>query len=179
MYTNSSVHNMIHKGINMTILTIKQARATIKLVASAGKKLDERIHTVAVSGLYHFFNSGDLDILSDLVLAMPKSGRGNAFKNWVTKHAAVKWVEKARNNAGGWKKNGDIPEDWASIVDTAEAEPFWLKEDTEAPVFNPKQYASNVRKKLEKEGVSMSDFIAELSGINVPAPAVVPVEVSH
>jgi len=25
----------------------------------------------------------------------------------------------------------------------------------------------------------MSDFIAELSGINVPAPAVVPVEVSH
>jgi len=27
--------------------------------------------------------------------------------------------------------------------------------------------------------VSMSDFIAELSGINVPAPAVVPVEVSH
>ena len=35
----------------MTILTIKQARATIKLVATAGKKLDERIHTVAVSGL--------------------------------------------------------------------------------------------------------------------------------
>ena len=146
----------------MSILTIKQARKTITLIAQAGRKLDERIHSVAVAGLHHFFESGDLDILSDLVLAMPKSARGNALTYWITMHAPVKWDKKARAGKQGYKKNGEIPENWGEIVESANAEPFFNKTDTEQAVFDPDKYAKAVVSKLNKEGFDLGDFIAKL-----------------
>ena len=165
----------------MTIMTKKQAAKTIKLISAAGRKLDERIHSVAVAGLHHFFESGDLDILSDLVLAMPKSARGNALTYWITMHAPVKWDKKARAGKQGYKKNGEIPENWGEIVEAANAEPFFNKADTEQSVFDPDKYAKAVVSKLSKEGFDLEAFIAKLNTAPKPKtqPAVAAPSVTH
>ena len=146
----------------MTMMDKKTALRTISLIASAGKKLDERIHTVAVAGLQHFFMHGDSDILSQLQHAMPKSGRGNALKFWITQHAPLKWDTKSHAGKGGWKKNGEVPEDWAIIVDAAEQAPFYEQVDKEPAQFKPEQYAKTVASKLAKEGMTIDEFIAML-----------------
>lgn len=145
----------------VNVLSIKDARKTISLIATAGRKMDERIHAVAVAGLHHFFESGDLDILSDLVHAMPKSTRGNALHFWITRFAPVKWDKKARAGKGGFKKAGDNPTEWGAVVQEADADPFWNKKDTEERVFNPDKYAASVVSKLIKEGASFDDMMAK------------------
>lgn len=135
----------------MNILSIKQANKENKLIATAGKKLDERIHLVGVSGIAHFLQHGDLTVLTNLCHAMPKSARGNALKFWITKHVKVKWDSKAYEGKGGWKKNGDTElSSWDKIAITmnANAEPFYHKEDKEASVFNPNVSILNLVKKL-------------------------------
>ena len=92
----------------MQLLTLKQAKQTIKLIATAGEKLDERIHLVAVSGLAHFQDHGDTTAITELSKAMPKSARGNRLKQYIQEFAPVKWDSKAFEGTGGFviKKAG-------------------------------------------------------------------------
>ena len=125
----------------MDILTIKQAQATIKLIVSGGKKLDERIHQVGVSGLAHYKEHGDTSTLTALADAMPKSSRGNALKYWITKNANVKWDKKAFNGKGGFVKAKKGEECIANVIEASES-PFWEKTDTEQSVFDAKKAVS-------------------------------------
>lgn len=134
------------------ILTIKDSNKQIKLISVAGKKLDERIHQVGLSGLAHFLQHGDLTILTGLSKAMPKSTRGNALKFWITKYAKVKWNAKAYNGTGGFVKNGDTDlSSWdkIAIIMQADANPFYDKEDKEASQWNPEAAILSLVKKLE------------------------------
>ena len=144
--------------MTMTILTPKQALKTISLIATAGKKLDERIHLVAVSGLSHCLEHGDSTTLTALCNAMPKSGRGNALKEWITEHAPLTWVTKVN----GWKAKGKFEGVIDEVLAHAEANPFYDKKDTAPSVFNADRYMASVVAKLIKEGVNVHDFTQAL-----------------
>lgn len=139
----------------MTVLTMKDAKKTIQLIATAGRKLDERIHTVAVSGVAHCLQHKDTTLISDLVKAMPKSARGNALKFFITKHLPVVWDNKA-HKTGGFKLSKEHGIDSMSAfekiakVKLADAEPFYMKEDKEANVWNPNAALTAYIKKLSK-----------------------------
>lgn len=164
--------------MTINILTLKDATKTIKLIRDAGKKLDERIHLVGVSGMAHFLgidgegnvinDGGDLTALTDLTHAMPRSARGNAFKYWVTKHLPVKWDKKAYGGQGGWKKNGSFEGDAFEVLQAAHAAPFYMKEDTEQAEFDADKYLNTVAGKLRKEiangaDVDVAEFMAKLN----------------
>jgi len=139
----------------MNILSIAKANSTIKLIQTAGAKLDQRIHEVAVSGLYHFFTCGDNTILSNLVKAMPKSTRGNALKFWISQHSnnALRWDNKAHDGTGGYKgKKPDIQTEQVNeLVQAGYDAPFYFKEDKEASVWNPNASIYNLVKKINAE----------------------------
>lgn len=120
----------------MQMLNLKQARATIKLVATAGKKLDERIHQIAVSGINHYLGegNGDTTILTELAHAMPKSARGKALAYWTTKNCNVKWSSKAHAGKGGYVKVNK-KEKPTGTLEAAIAMPFWEK-----PEDGPSQF---------------------------------------
>lgn len=140
----------------MSVLTIKQANKTIKLISEAGRKLDQRIHDVAVSGLAHFLQHGDTTLISELCHAMPRSARGNALKFWMTKHSrnGIKWNAKAHNGKGGWTKAKNAPElsSWEklAIITVAMKEPFYLKEEKEPSVWNERAAVLSLVKKLKE-----------------------------
>ncbi len=145
----------------MEFLNIKQAKKTIGLIAANGRKLDERIHTVGCSGLYHFQEHQDTTILTDLVKAMPKSSRGNALKYWITQHSNVKWSKKAFGGEGGFVKDGqEVQVDLAHAVE----HPFYEKTDTEQSAFNPdsrvKSFIKAFQKAIEKGEITREDFEA-------------------
>lgn len=139
-------------------MTIKQAMSTIKLISKAGATLDARIHDVAVSGLAHYGEHGDLTTLTELCHAMPKSGRGNALKLWCTKHvgkATIKWNAKAYNGKGGFVKANtlsavDIDLCITSGIAKAESEPFYNKPDTEQHDYNMLTSVVSFKAKLVK-----------------------------
>jgi hypothetical protein len=120
---------------SIKILTQKQAIQTISLIKSGGKKLDDRIHQVGVSGLSHYLDNGDLTALSNLCHAMPKSGRGNALNYWVTRFANVTWNKKAYAGKGGFVKIKSAEERVADVQGAMNS-PFWEKTDTEQAAFN-------------------------------------------
>ena len=132
------------------------------LIAKAGVKMDERIHITGCAGLFHFMQHGDLTVLTQLSKAMPKSGRGNALKFWITKHVPVKWNAKAYKGAGGFivdkKRDAITGEDQDAVMLEATMSPFYLKEDKEASVWNPNTAIISLVKKLEhaKEGNTLS-----------------------
>ncbi len=143
------------------ILSVKESMKTIQLISQAGRKLDERIHTVGVSGIAHYLEHGDLTALSALVNAMPKSSRGNALRYWVTEHVAVRWDNKTQQ----WKKNGEVPKEQAekdAVIEHAFNNPFYDKRDTEKADFNEAGYLKTVMAKLKKEGVDVQAFAAKL-----------------
>lgn len=143
----------------MSVLTMKQANKSITLISAAGAKLDERIHTVGVAGIAHFLQHGDTTLISELCHAMPRSGRGNALKQWITKHVAVKWNAKAHGGKGGYVKKEHSAEKQAimsswhkvAIIMQAMKEPFYLKEDKEASVWNEQGAIVSLVKRLAKK----------------------------
>jgi len=146
-------------------MTIKQAMSTIKLISKAGATLDARIHEVAVSGLAHYGEHGDLTTLTELCHAMPKSGRGNALKLWCTKHvgkAQIKWNAKAYSGKGGFVKANtlsavDIDLCITSGIKEAEAEPFYEKRDTEQSDYNMLTSVTAFKAKLVKHVDAIPD----------------------
>lgn len=153
----------------MNILTLKQARRTISLIASAGAKLDERIHQVGVSGLDHYRNNGDTTALTELVKAMPRSARGNALKYWCTKYANIRWDSKAFAKTGGFVKKSKSA-DIECHVEEAMANPFYNKEDKEPAKFNPqsrtKAFISAFSKALGNGEISTEDMAAAKAEID-------------
>lgn len=70
-----------------TAFTPKFAKAAdlkkeIGLIEVAGKKLDERIQTAALSVLFHVDAHGDVTVAAALFNALPKGARKNALAEW-------------------------------------------------------------------------------------------------
>lgn len=145
----------------MNILNQAQALRTIALINSAGKKMDERIHLVGVSGIVHYAEHGDLTTLSALCRAMPESSRGNALKYWVTKHANVQWNKKSDGGKGGFQKIKK-DEDRVVSIDDATEHPFWEKTDTEKRDFNAetrvKSFVNAFHKALKEGKITQEDW---------------------
>lgn len=143
----------------MQFLDRDKAIKTCTLIYQAGKKLDQRVHQVACSGINHYLNegSGDTCVLTTLVHSMPKSGRTNALKFWITKHCNVRWDPAACNGQGGYvkiKKGKDHPPE-GDIV-SAVAHPFYEKPDTEKSVWNPHDSMLRLVKRLRKDRPDVS-----------------------
>ena len=145
----------------MTVLTMKEATKKTKLIKDAGKKLDTRIHQVAVSGLVHFMLSGDNSILTNLVKVMPKSARGNALKFWISKHTnnKLKWDKNAHGKTGGYKGKKPELSSWEqlAIALTADNSPFYEKKDTSPSVFNGHARILNLVKTLDKHAAELTE----------------------
>ena len=141
----------------MNILSMKESNRITGLILNAGKKLDERIHNVAVSGLAHWYTSGDNTILTNLVKAMPKSGRGNALKYWISEHSnnGLKWDKKAHNGTGGYKGKKPELKGFTSlcVVLKADSKAFHIKEDREPTVWNDKNSVLSLVAKLKKHSI--------------------------
>jgi len=136
--------------MTIVILNEKDTRNTIKLIATSGKKLDERIHQAGCSAMAHYHEHGDGTLLTELAHAMPKSGRGNALKYWVTKYANVQWDKKAYAGTGGFVKN---PKDAERTVHIEEAmlHPFWEKVDTEQKEWKPENALQSFINKFKSQ----------------------------
>jgi hypothetical protein len=120
----------------MEFLNRTQTIKAINLIRQAGAKLDERVHQVACSGLAHYAENADTTALSLLVKAMPKSGRTNALKYWITQHANVRWDSKAGPDKTGFYVKAVAGAEVIVDLDHAIEHPFWEKKDTEQSVFN-------------------------------------------
>lgn len=59
------------------------------LVKTAGKKLDMRIHVLAMSVANHINIHHEISLMENLFDAMPKGSRVNALKAWFLKYAKV------------------------------------------------------------------------------------------
>lgn len=96
----------------------------IKAIKVAGKKLQERIHTVAVSIMARWAETGDrrpmLTNINALVSAMPEMGRANALKAWAQLHLQLGYEGKELVWPEGQKFT---PE--AEHIQAASDEPFW------------------------------------------------------
>jgi len=163
--------------MTIEILDLKASQTRITYIKRAGKKLDEDIHRVAVSGIAHYLgvngegervnDGGDLTVLTELCHAMPRSARGNSLKYWVTSHIRVQWDKKAYGGNGGWKKNGETEGEPLAILTAAAGTPFFEKTDTEQAVFDPEKYRKSVVAKLKREAseghVNLEQFIASLT----------------
>lgn len=156
---------MFHLG-KVTIMAIKLIATDeaiskeIKLIKVAGKKLQERIHQVAVSIMARWAETGDrrpmLVNINALVEAMPEMGRGNALRAWVQLHFQLGFEGKQLV----WPEGVSFTPN-AEQIKAAADEPFWaLQPEPEyKPVdFNAllKKLIKSAEKDLEKTGAESS-----------------------
>ena len=62
----------------------------IGLIKNAGSKLDERIQLAGLSVISHAHKHGDITVVNQLFLALPKGARGKALAEWLLAFGNVK-----------------------------------------------------------------------------------------
>ena len=147
----------------------------IAAVARKGKKLDTLIHRTAVSCVFHAREHGDSRQLSDLINAMPKSGRRAALIDWV--HAHVPYDEdETVNTKTEYKlklRKGRKPEDF--LLSECAAKPFWdfTPDRSTAPMTLERAIAAFERAldKAVKQGTASADSAAALANAVATAKA--------
>lgn len=75
----------------------KNVRNQISLVKSRAKKLDDQVHFVAVSCLWHADKHGDITLMQELIESMGKSQRRNAVIAWAIAYGKFEADEKGKN----------------------------------------------------------------------------------
>ncbi|MGL6098762.1 MAG: hypothetical protein ACRC0G_03945 [Fusobacteriaceae bacterium] len=78
------------------VISRSQMGAAIESVKLEGKKLDQSIQCVLVSGAIHAHVHGDYDILNQVVGALSAGLRTNAARDWILDFAPVKWDKKKK-----------------------------------------------------------------------------------
>lgn len=104
-----------------TNMDIKIINRNIKTIRTNGAKLDALIHSTAVGCLVHCQAHGDCTPMDQLLEALPKASRIEAFKVWVQTFSPIRW-----NGDGkvGVAKEGTklyVPFD----IEQAEKVPYW------------------------------------------------------
>ncbi len=77
--------------------TAAEVTKAISSIQNRAKKLDNDIHTVAVSCLHHADAHGDVTLMQNLILAMGKSQRRNALIGWANAFGKFQPNEKGKN----------------------------------------------------------------------------------
>ena len=102
------------------MLTLNEINTRIRSLSRRGKAFDNDIREVAEAALEHASIHGNHVPLTDLVNAMPKSGRTLALIKWISDHSPLNWDKK--------KSQFSKPRN-ASLdrykVEAAKAVPFW------------------------------------------------------
>lgn len=86
----------------------KNVRDQIELVKSRSKKLDDQIHTIAVSCLWHADQHGDITLMQDLIKAMGRSQRRNAVIGWANHFGKFKPSDDGKSVVFCRENNTDI-----------------------------------------------------------------------
>ena len=127
--------------------------ASIRSIATTGKKLDARIHAAACALLSRSDAHRDCSLVSSLINAMPKSARRKALIAWfhafsnvliqVNKDGTVKAIMRGPKAAG-----------YIADVDHAAAfnRPFWTAEeaDTKPEAFTTERFAAAVARLIKQ-----------------------------
>lgn len=161
---------------------IKQAIQSIK---TSGKKLDAKIHEVAVQCMIHAKKQGDVTLFASLVNAMPKSSRQKALVQWGMDHAPIKMIHDKATR----EYKGKMEKDWTQNIEDkfnlekAAATPFWEHSNEQAPQAQPmtfekimKRYEAlrnQVHKAIEsgdipeEQAALVQNFVGQLDSIKV------------
>lgn len=99
----------------------KTFNKNVKTIATSGAKLDMLVHTTAVAGLLLIQNDGNVTRMDQLLAALPKGYRKQAFTLWVQAHSPIRW-----NGDGkiGLQK-ADAKTFTPFNIEAAEQVPFW------------------------------------------------------
>ena len=139
-----------------------EVRRKIKSIKSRGARLDKDIHECAVQTLVHMQSSRDVTLASELVAAMPRSGRRKSLIFWYRKHAPVRFgtkteaftVDKKRESKiDGYedaRKQGTLP---GVDIESANAVPFYDDpegREKEPGPFDLDRTISSFAKRLKK-----------------------------
>lgn len=92
--------------------------SAITAIATQGKRLENSIHSVAVSCLHHADLHGDITLAEKLVHAVPSMARKNALRDWFLAHGKFNYDMK--NKTFTYKKGVE------TLLDAAIATPFWM-----------------------------------------------------
>lgn len=149
----------------------------IKAFATAGKKFDNRIHTLACSIINHIEKHGDYTgapkMFDALKEAMPRSTRNNALKQWFLEYSKLDY-----NND---KKEFFFNKNKENKLEQAIANPFYNLKGQEGAEFRPLVvsevvlYAVNRFKKAQEKGQVFSaketEIITTLENLSKAATA--------
>lgn len=102
-------------------MELKTFNRNVKTIAAAGKKLDLLVHLTACGGLLLVQQDGNATRMDQLLLALPKGYRQQAFKLWVQAHSPIRW--NGDGKIGVQKPNAKAFT--AFNIPAAEAVPFW------------------------------------------------------
>lgn len=90
--------------MTIRILTTAECSQAIGRISAAGKVLQARVHTVAVSTLAHIRDHGDTTLAARLLDALPNGQRVNALAFWFGHYSNGK-AKFSKDKAGAWKCN--------------------------------------------------------------------------
>lgn len=150
---------------NFPFMSIRQACEAAVKIAQVMDHFDEQLHIIACSGLKHYEDSGDLTALSNLVKACSKydpidgkfdgrSVRGADLRQWITKHANVKWSKDSHQDVNGKATGGYIKAKTGPAevkLEEAIAKPFYsYKESTSKELVDVRAVANSAFKRISK-----------------------------
>ncbi|MGL5014166.1 MAG: hypothetical protein ACRC6V_07750 [Bacteroidales bacterium] len=106
------------------VISRSQMGAAIESVKLEGKKLDQSIQSVLVSGAIHAHVHGDFDVLNTVIAALSAGLRTNAARDWILDFAPVKWDKKKKEFVWSASKRiqnivtGDDAGTYAEVAET-------------------------------------------------------------
>lgn len=139
-------------------------------IATRGKKLDSDIQVAGVSILAHINEHGNVTLLNDLALALPKGSRLNALKEWACKFGKVKLNEGADRKTVPflYHKEGvtDIDGAWdAPWYDFAPEKELLALFDVNAELAKLVKRAAKAQKDNPNCEVKGADLLAQLAAM--------------
>lgn len=145
------------------ILKAKNVRNQIALVKTRAKKLDDQVHTIAVSCLYHADKHGDVTLMQELIESMGRSQRRNAVIAWASAYGKFQPNEKG--------KNVDYCRANATDLEGAKGESPWDFKPEQA--FRPFDMEAELKKLMKRAAKAADDdrnnvpkdMVAKLSDI--------------
>ena len=131
----------------------KNVRDQISLIKTRSKQLDDQVHIIAVSCLYHAEQHGDVTLMQELIDSMGRSQRRSAVIAWAEAYGKFERNSKGKNVVFCRAKQTDL--------EGAKNESPW--DFSPEPAFRPFDMEAELKKLLKR-----ATKAAEDSRNNVP-----------
>lgn len=163
--------------------TSQQIKASIKAIATAAGKIQDRIQAITIECVEHAQEHGDATLMGELIKALPSGQRVTTLREYVIAHTPIRW-----------NKDGDV----AMVskesklytpfnLDGMKEAPYWVwggKETVQKPLTLEaiKAIVNNLNKRLdkqiEKDNVEgdvnvMKAYIDALNNVEPPKPTAI------